>query len=120
MELIAYPRGENTIHSYQLWDTHPAYDLLEKDDRDGKMDGMEPKELWRTRIDYLDLHMHVFCGHVHQEKRKHIEEPGWVIKWNKMVQKMHKDRVNALEQNGDTHQQEHDTNKICERWEGPS
>ena len=44
-ELIAYPRGEATVHGYPFWDTHDASALLEADINDGSAAGMQPNEL---------------------------------------------------------------------------
>ncbi|KAL7538558.1 hypothetical protein ACHAXR_008627 [Thalassiosira sp. AJA248-18] len=119
-ELNAFPREEMTDRGYPFWDTHPARALLEQDVGDGKADEMKPKKLRETREEYAEFPLRVFRDHVHQEKRRKRETPGCVHRRNRKAQKMHEDEVNAMKDDWDDQQQQHqeeDMIRMCEQWE---
>ncbi|KAL7525979.1 hypothetical protein ACHAXR_001251, partial [Thalassiosira sp. AJA248-18] len=119
-EELAFPRENTTDRGYPFWDTHAARGLLQEDVGDGRADEMTPKELQKTRTEYMIFPLHVFRSHIYQEKRRKREEPGWVHKRNKKGQKMHENEVNALKDDWDTQQQQHraeEINTMCQRWE---
>lgn len=117
-ELIAFPRQEMTIRGYPYWHIHPARALLEMDVKNGKTDEMKPYELWETRVEYGDFPELVFCGHVHQEKRRQREEAGWVAKRNKKAQQMHEKEVMENKESWGAQQHSREVDKLCEMWEG--
>jgi predicted RNase H-like nuclease (RuvC/YqgF family) len=57
---------------------------------------MKPKELWKSRDQYLEFPLDVFRDHIHQEKRKQREAPYWVVKRNKKGMRKHKEHVKQL------------------------
>ena len=116
-DLHAFPRGETTLGGNPHWDNHPACALLKKDVENGKADSMQPEMLRRTRDEYKAFPLHVFRGHIYQEKRRKREEPGWVIKRNKKAQKMHDDEVNAMQADWDASLLKHDVDELCKQWE---
>ena len=115
-ELIAFPRGEMTIRGYPFWDTHTARSLLETDIRDGE--AMKPKELWLSRDGYKEFPLSVFRDHIHQEKRRQREEPGWVVKRNKKAREIHEEEIEEKKKGWDMHVHEEEINEVCEQWEG--
>ena len=119
-DLMAFPRGDLTDRGYPFWDTHPARYLLEEDVRarkSGNLEDMEPKQLWLKRNEYQDFPLAVFRDHIHQEKRKQREEPGWVVKRNKKGQKMHEKEVTAIKDALDSEQYTKQVNDMMKRWE---
>ena len=119
-DLTAFPRGELTDRGYPFWDSHPARCLLKEDIRaimNGKLGDMEPKQLWHTRDEYLEFPLGVFRYHIHQEKRKQREEPGWVVKRNKKGQKMHEAEVTAMKGEWDSTRLDNEFNEMSKRWE---
>ena len=117
-ELTAFPRKEVTNRGIPFWDSHIARALLEKDVRDGKAEEMKPKMLWKSRREYKDFPEEIFSKHVHQEKRRQREEPGWIIKRNKKALKTHEDELIKTKAGWDSQQHQQHFDKMCEMWEG--
>ena len=64
----------------------------------GKANEMKPKDLWKSRNEYKEFPLDVFCGHVHQEKRAQQEVPYWIVKRNKKGLRKHNEHANDLKQ----------------------
>lgn len=50
-----------------VWHTSDAAKLLKQDIKEGKHETMKPKELHKTRPEYLVFDLGVFCKHIYQE-----------------------------------------------------
>ena len=120
LEMVRFPRNELTTRGYPFWHTHLARTLLENDVRiirEALADEMTPKELWLSIDEYQEFLQTVFCHHVHQEKRRQREKPGWVVKRNKKARKMHEKEMNEKKEGWNSRQYAKDINDLCEKWE---
>ena len=117
LEMIRFPRNELTSRGYPFWHTHLAKSLLEEDVREGRADEMKPKQLWLSRDEYQEFPHPVFCHHVHQEKRKQREQPGWVAKRNKKARKMHEKEMKENKEGWNSRQHKKDINELIEKFE---
>jgi len=59
-------KKDNTARGYPFWNTHPASDLLEMDEKDGTAKQMKPAKLWESRQEYKAFPLSVFRKHVYQ------------------------------------------------------
>ena len=66
-----------------MWGYHPANGLLKNDVKSGRVDEMNPMQLWESNAEYKKFPHKVFLGHIHQEKRAQREHDYWIVKRNK-------------------------------------
>jgi hypothetical protein len=77
-----HPRSSMTSYGYPHWDLSTASQLLLQDIEYGKLDFMTPKELRESREEFLDFPLDVFRKHIHQYRRKMVEEEYWKKYWH--------------------------------------
>ena len=82
-EQISFPQNELGNRGYPLWGYHPANGLLKNDVKSGRVDEMNPMQLWESNAEYKKFPHKVFLGHIHQEKRAQREHDYWIVKRNK-------------------------------------
>jgi len=81
-DMLKVERSEKTSKGVYKWHKHIASELLKEDVRNGTADSMEPKKLWKLRIQYRDFPLSIFRLHIYQEKYKQLAAPYWQIKRN--------------------------------------
>ena len=86
-ELLNKPGSLFTEKGYPFWNKHPAKKLFEADIKDGKCEGMKPKQIQKTRPEYGEFPKDVFRKRVQYTKRKLREAAGWVPKQNKFARR---------------------------------
>ena len=63
--------GKKNVHpEYPNWHQHEARHLLQEDLEAGLHNSMKPKELWASRVEYLDFPLTVFRNHMYTERDK--------------------------------------------------
>lgn len=117
-DIVNFPREPNTSRGYPFWDTHLARALLEEDVEDGTAEEMKPERLWKSREEYMEFPLGVFCDHIGQEKRKQREKPGWRLVRNKTAQKMHEKEMEERKRDWDTSHGNKAIDDMRSKWEG--
>jgi hypothetical protein len=64
-----YPKEVASITGKVRWEGSEAERLLRLDMDEGKHEAMAPRLLYAERREYREFPLHVFRGHIHQEKR---------------------------------------------------
>ena len=60
---------DSNLDSFRRWEGSEAERLLRLDMDEGKHEAMAPRLLYAERREYREFPLHVFRGHIHQEKR---------------------------------------------------
>ena len=76
---------------------------------------MQPKQLWKSRVEYQDLPLPVFRKHIYQERMKQLAAPYWQYKRNEIATKRFEKAQKELKE---WHQNQFDKSmdEVIEEW----
>ena len=95
-DMLKIPPKNASIKGYPFWNNHPASYLLKEDEMNGTAKQMKPEELWKSRSEYQDFPLLVFCKHIYQERTKQLAAPYWQHKRNINAKKKFEDAQEML------------------------
>ena len=115
-DMRALPPNRITSKGYPFWDTHPAFELLEEDEKSGRTETMTPLELWKSRKEYQEFPLIVFRKHIYQLRTKQLQVPYWQFKRNNIARKKYEEDAEML--SSEWQQTWHSTNmdNIIGKW----
>ena len=67
-DMTLYPRKTESVRGYKMWEGSTAQKLLRQDVKNKVHKNHSPKELHRTRPEYLEFPLDVFRKHIYQEE----------------------------------------------------
>jgi len=79
-DLAAFPRSTVNARGHSRFDGSEAQRFLKKCIDDGDDEGLFPKDIWLTRLEYQEFPLKVFRDHVSQERRRRCEKSYWLNK----------------------------------------
>jgi hypothetical protein len=79
-DLAAFPRSPVHPRGHPRFDGSIAQQLLKQLVDNGEDEGLLPKEIWLTRLEYQEFPLKVFRDHVSQERRRRCEKSYWLNK----------------------------------------
>ena len=95
-DMITLPPNSIKSRGYPFWHTHPACELLEKDEMSGKTALMKPQDLWKSKTEYQDFPLTVFRKHIYQLRTKRLAAPYWQCKRNRIARKKYEEEVEKM------------------------
>jgi hypothetical protein len=79
-DLAAFPRSPVHPRGHPRFDGSAAQRLLKQLVDNGEDEGLLPKEIWLTRLEYQEFPLKVFRDHVSQERRRRYAKSFWLNK----------------------------------------
>ena len=79
-DLEAFPRSTVNARGHRRFDGSEAQRLLKHTFDNGEDEGLLPKEIWLTRLEYQEFPLKVFRDHVSQERRRRYAKSFWLNK----------------------------------------
>ena len=70
LEQVHFPRNATTMRGQPFWDGHPAKSLMANDVKQGNIEGMQPKDVWKSRPEHQEFDLDTFRNHMCKEKYK--------------------------------------------------
>ena len=79
-DLEAFPQSTVNAKGHRRFDGSEAQRLLKHTFDNGEDEGLLPKEIWLTRLEYQEFPLKVFRDHVSQERRRRYAKSFWLNK----------------------------------------
>ena len=114
-DMLTLPPATITSRGYPFWNKHRASELLKEDEANGVAKEMQPKQLWKSRVEYQDFPLPVFRKHIYQERMKQLAAPYWQYKRNENATKRFEKAQKELKE---WHQNQFDKSmdEVIEEW----